>query len=815
LFAEVPLEALIQDFRYAVRSLARQRAFTLASTLALALGVGASTALFSVLWTTLLQPLPYREPARLVAVLHGASVSGPVSPADYHDLKAWARSFSGMGAAQAWGANLGSGGRTERLRAMEVSAGLFDLLGVPTALGRSFAGDEEQPGRDHVAILSHGLWASRFGRDPAIVGREITLSGTPYVVVGVMPADFRFAPFWQTRPELWVPLALEARRADRGGRSLRVFARLRDGVSLGEARTELNLLTTRLAATYPDTDAGLTTGAVRLSDKAAAGVRATVLSLFGLALLVLLISCANMAALALSRTLGRGRELAVRAALGAARVRLIRLMAAEGLVIGALGAGGGVLVAWAGTTALGTLLPPDSLPPQAAVAVSFPALLFATAAAILSGVLMTTVSAWQVRDRALTAAVRDGGRSVTASSAGRHTRALLVGTEVAVSFVLIVAAGLLGRTVANLHDIDPGFRPDGVVALSISLDGTAHEKAADRVRFLDLTLSRIRALPGVAAAGAINHLPLAGDLWTLGYRIEGRPVPRPGEELAAAYRVITPGYFHAMGQPLLAGRDLSDADSAGGRPVVIVNETLASRHWPRRSALGERIVVPGPDDNEDPLTIVGIVADAHQRSLTTVPDDEVYLPLAERPSASPRSPMTLVARTAGNPAGLLGQLPTAVWAGDRAAAVYEGLTLEEVIDHEIWRQQLAARLAGVFAVVALVLAAIGIHGVVSYAASRRLREFGIRLALGATPAAMRRLALREALSPVLGGLAAGLVFALTASGILVSLLVGVTAQDPGMLGASAAVLLLASVWAGWLPARRAARLDAASVLRDE
>jgi putative ABC transport system permease protein len=809
------VDALLHDVRYALRSLGRARGFTAATTVALTLGVGATTALFAVLWAVLLRPLPYRSPDRLVTILHGDTVSGPVSPADYLDFRQRARSFSGMAAAQAWGVNLASGGRAERIPAMQVTGTLFDLVGVGAELGRAIQSGDDEAGRDRVVVISHGLWTRRFGEDPAIVGRHVQLNGEVFTIVGVMPPAFRFAPFWQTQAELWAPLALEQRQSDRSARSLRVFARLADGVSLAQSRSEIAVLTAQLAKAYPATNEGLTTGVMTLGEKAAGNARAVVLVLFGLACAVLLIACANVATLTLARATSRSGELALRAALGAGRGRLLRLLVMEGLAIGVVGSIGGALLAWAGLALLARVLPPDALPPHAVLNISAPMLAFAIAASLLSGFASALLPAAQMTEGTLLAVAREG-RTVAGSPVRRHSRHLLVSAEVALALVLLVAAGLLGRTLLSLRQAHLGFEPAGVVALSVSLQGSGSADPASQGAFFETTLRRVVSLPGVTAAGAINHLPLAGDLWTFRYLVEGRPAPRPGQEPGAAYRVITPGYFETMSQRLVDGRLFQTSDRDDTVPVVIVNQALARRWFTHGSAVGSRIRFAQRKDSDPPRTIVGVVVDAQQRDLVNAPIDEAYIPLAQRPTTDPgRAAMTLVVRAHGAPAALLASVKAAVWQGDPQAAVFEAATLDEVLDRQVWREQVASYLVGGFALVALILSALGIHGIVSHGVSTRAREFGVRVALGATPSSLPRLAMREALVPVAAGVAAGVVLAIAAGRMMRSVLVGVSPADPWVLGGTTAVLALAALVAAWRPAVRTSKLDPAVALRRE
>jgi putative ABC transport system permease protein len=808
------VDHLASDLRHAVRGLARTPGYTLAAALALTLGVGAVTALFAVLWALLVRPLPYRDPDRLVTILHGDAVSAPVSPADFLDLRREARSFTDIAAAQARDANLDADGRAERLPALQVSGTLFGVLGIPAARGRTIAEADTAPGEGHVVVISEALWVRRFGADAGIVGRQIRLNGETFTIVGVMPQSFRFAPFWQTEAELWMPLVLESRRTDRGGRSLRLFARLKDGVTLDHARAELQTLTSRLAAMYPDTDRGLTTGVVPLAEKAAGPARPLVLAIFGLSLAVLLIASANVASLTLARVLARGRELAVRAALGAGRARLAWLLVAEGLLVGALGAAGGLGLAWVSLKALTRFLPPAALPPHATPALTAGMIALGVAIALASSVAAAIVPLWQLGDRALADAVRDG-RALSGSRTGRLTRATLVGAEVALAMVLLVSAALLGRTLIALRAVNPGFSPIGVISLGISLQGSGVTDSDAQARFFDQVIDRLAAQPGVTAAGAINHLPLAGDTWSFGYAVDGVPAPLPGEEPHAIYRVVSPGYFRAMAQSRLAGRDLTGADTNASIPVAVVNETFARRWWPHGDAVGHRVTFAAAHNGDLPRTIVGVVADAHQRALTEEPADEIYIPLDQRMGDDPgRASMTLVVRGPSDGNALLALAREAVRTANPAAATFSGTTLVEVLDREMWRERLASDLVAAFAAIAFVLAVLGIHGIVSHSVSERVREFGVRLALGAAPRALPRLAMRDAARPVLAGLGAGLMAAVGVARLLTSLLVGVEPGDPLTLVGATAALALAAVAAAWWPASRIARLDPSVALRD-
>jgi putative ABC transport system permease protein len=697
---------------------------------------------------------------------------------------------------------------------MHVSTHLFSLLGVSPALGRGLLPGEDETGRHRVVLIADGLWRRRFGADPGVVGRDIRVNGEPYAVVGVMPPGFRFAPFWQTQAELWAPLVLEDRWASRGGRSLRVFGRLRDGVPLETARAEMTALTARLAHAYPDTNTGITTTVTPLTEMAVGAVRPTLIALLGMALLVLAIAVANVSTLMLVRALARQHELAIRTALGAGLRRLLGLFFGEGLLLGLAGAAAGALLAATALRGLAALMPPDALPGGGPVGVGPVVFAGALGIAIVAATTATIVPMAVATRPDLARAMIDAVRGATPARRHRRARAILVGLEVSMALVLLTGAALLGRTLINLRQIDTGLDPHGLVTMSVSLDGTDRAEGSRRTRYFRQLQERLTAQPGIAMASAINHLPLAGDLWRLGYRPEGRPEARPGDEDRAAYRVVLPGYFRTVGQRLVRGRDFASSDHESAVPVAIVNETLARRQWPDGTALGRRLVFPGPQGDARPVTVVGVVGDARQLELAEPPIDEIYLPLAQRAAGDPsRGAMTVVARASGEETAALSSLRAAAWEIDRQAAVYEVQSMSEVLSREIWREAFAARLVAAFALVALMLAAVGIHGVVAYAVAGRMREFGIRLALGASPAGLGFLAFGDAFAPLLVGLAGGTVLAVAFGGMLQTLLYGVSGHDPWAVAAAAAVLGVTGIAAAWRPARRAARLDPIVVLR--
>ena len=807
------MDTFLRDARYGLRVLIKEPGFTLLAILTLALGIGATTAIFTVVDSVLLRPLPYADPDRLVVALHGPEASAPVSPADFLDYRREARGFDGLAAAQAWGVTLGGGDRPELLAALRVSADLLDLLGVPALLGRTFLAGEDQRGREAVVVLSYGLWQRRFGGDRSIVGRQVTIDGEPSTVVGVMPASFRFAPFWQTRAELWAPLPLSDRAGDRDGRSLRVFGRLKAGVTAAQAQQELAAIAARLEREHPHTNTGLSITVRPLLDKVVSGIRGTLLALMCMVTFVLLIACANVASSMLARASGRQQEVAVRLALGAGSWRLIRQLLTESLLLAAAGACVGLALAAWSVRWLMALVPPGSLPRQQDVSFDSGVYLAATAATLIAGMVTGLVPALQIVRPTLLTAFQAASRGSTDGGDRKRARSLLVAAEVALALVLLVGAGLMGRTMLALNQVDPGFRIDHLAVAGVSLAGTPHGNPGARYSMYERVTERLGRLPGVTSVSAINHLPLAGDVWNLGYTIEGRPAPEPGRRWSAVYRVVEPGYFATAGIPLLAGRDFAPTDRDTSIPVAIVSKALADRRWPGQSPIGHRLHLPGPGDRQGPVTIVGVVSNVRQGDWTSAPSDEVYVALVQRSAEFGLAGMTYVLRTSSDPAAVAATVPAAIGELDRGVAVSAVTTMEQVVADAVWRQRLTAQLTGAFALVALVLAAIGIHAAVGYAAVRRTREFGVRIALGGTPRQVQALALSEGLLPVLVGIGAGTVMAIGASRFAGHLLYGVAPIDPLSFCASIGSLLLVAAAAAWVPARRASRQDPIAALR--
>jgi putative ABC transport system permease protein len=808
------MDAFIRDVRYGARMLLKDRAFTALGVLALALGIGAATAVFTVVDAVLLRPLPYADPGRLVVALRGPTANGPVSPADYLDYRRDARSFERLSAAQAWTVTLSGGERPERITGLKVSADMFDLLGVSALAGRTFVAGEDGPGRDRVVALGHGLWQRRFGGDRAVIGQTISLDGQPYLVVGIMPPSFRFAPFWQTRAEIWAPLDLTPRLDDRGGASLRLFGRVKHGVTVADAQAELSAIDASLALAHPTTNTGVRVTVRPLLDTVVSGIRPTLVALMGMVTFVLLIACANVANTRLARASGRQREIALRTALGASGGQVVRQLLTESLLLAGIGAAGGLALALLGVQWLTGMLPPGSLPRQQEVVLDLRVFGAAAIATIFTGVAAGLAPAMQLLRGNGPGLVQDRERGATEGANRKGMRGVIIAGEMALALVLMAGAGLMGRTLLKLTAVDPGFRVDHVAVATVSLAGTPHAEPPARHAMFVRLRQGIGAIPGVRSVSAINHLPLAGDIWTLGYRIDGRPTPPAGQGLSAVYRIVQPGYFEVMGLPV-AGRDFSERDSNTAPPVAIVNRAMAERRWPGENPVGRRIYLPGISEVQAPITIVGVAANARQSEWTGAPNDEVYLSYAQRSGEFGLHTLTFVVHTSVDPGTIAAAIPREVVLIDRGVTVSDTTTLEAIAADELWRERLTAGLTGSFAVIALGLAVIGLYAVVACSVARRTREFGVRLALGATAGHVQRLALAESLRPVVIGAATGLLLALIAGRLVRTLLFEVSAVDPLAVGGAAFALLVVAAMAAWLPARRAGRVDPIAALRQE
>jgi predicted permease len=810
------VEQVLKDVRYGGRSLLRTPVFTLVAVVTLALGIGANTALFSVVNSVLLRPLPYRDADSLVTILHGGN--DPVAVANYLDWREQSGSFEAMGAAEYWSPNVTGGQTPEHLAGLRVTQSLLPMLGIDPMMGRLFAAGEDRKGSEHEVILSHRLWQRRFNSDPNVVGKQATLNGEAYTVVGVMPAEFKFAPFWATRAELWVPNAFGDRIHDRGGNSLRVFARLKKSVRVAQAQAEIGTISARLEQQYPGTNQNV--AVTPLKEKVVGKIESSLLTLLGACGFVLLIACANVAHMLLARTCGRQKEIAVRTALGAGRARVAGQFLTESVLLASLGAAAGLFLAVWGTKAL-VALSPAYIPRVESIAVDGRVALFLFSITALTVVLFGLAPAAQAASGNLSDALKEGGRGGSEGAGSSRLRSVLVASEFALAFMLLIGAGLLIRSFAALQSVDPGFDPRNVLSMVVSVAGSGEAEPGRREAFYRELLERARSLPGVRSAGAINHLPLAGDMWGSSFRIEGRPKPRPGESPGAVYRIVMPEYFETMRLPVLRGRPINEGDDSRAAGVVLINERAANQYWPGEDPIGKRIIFDSDAGRPaEMLTVIGVVKNAREADWAADPAPEVYLAaLQNRDFLTERGAhfayITLVIRTDGNPADMAGAVKQMVWSIDRNLPISEVATMERVVADATAQPRFQMLLFGLFAAVALLLAAVGIYGVMNYSVSRRTREIGIRISLGASQTAVLRMVVRQGMAQALAGSAVGFACALLLSKLMATMLYGVPPTDPITFAAVAVVLGAAALLASGVPARRASRIQPVAALRSD
>lgn len=809
------MDTLWHDIQFSFRMLQRKPGFAAVAIITLALGLGANTAIFSVVNAVLLRPLSYGDADQLVVILHQGH--NPVAAANFVDWRSQNHSFEAMGAAEYWTPNLTGLDQPERLWALKVTSDLLPALGVAPRMGRVFITEEEERGKERVVVLSYGLWQRRFSGDPKVLGQSLALDGESYTVVGVMPRDFMFAPFWATKAELWAPLALGNRVTNRSGNSLRVFARLKSGVTLEQARSEMATITGRLEKEFPGTNRDVTV--LPLKEKVVGGIRPALLVLLSAVGFVLLIACANVAHMLLARAAERQKEFAIRTALGAGRFRMVRQFLVESLMLAFMGGGVGLLLAIWGIRVV-VRLSPVIIPRVDTIGLDGRVLVFLFGSVLLTGVGFGLAPAMQASTLPMSESLKEGGRGSIEGTRHSSLRSLLVTSEFALALMLLAGAGLMIRSFFALQAIDPGFNPHHLMTMVVSVAGSQETEPHRRATFYQEALQRIRALPGVESASVINHLPIAGDLWGWPFSIEGRPLARPGEAPTAVYRVVLPGYFHTMNIPILRGRDLTADDILSAPGVVVVNEQLVHECFPGEDPIGKRVTFDDPSKIPSWVTIVGVVKNVKQQDWAGIPESEIYLPFLQNRallenSASPFAYLTLVVRTTGDPAALAPALKNGIWSLDRNVTLSEVQTMDQVVAESNAQPHFHLLLLGVFAAVALVLAAVGIYGVISYSVSRRTHEVGVRMALGARSHDVLKLVVGQGLKLALIGLSVGFMGAFALTRLMAGLLYGVSATDPATFSIMALLLLAVALVASYLPARRATRIDPIVALRCE
>ncbi len=803
------------DLKFAIRMLAKNPGFTAVAVLSLALGIGANTAIFSVVKAVLLEQLPYRQPERLVHIALGNNNEANNITVDFtttHDWRERSRSFENLSLYRWWSAALIEQETPELVQGMRVSHDFFDALGVPMLHGRSFLKEEDQPDRSNQLILSHALWVRRFGADPAVVGRTVRMNESSFKVIGVLPQHFRpLLPNFENKAEMYTPLGygLGVSNACRGCRHLRLLGRLKPGVPMGEASAELNTILQALKRENPTSYAdSIRATVVPMRDQLVGRVSTALWVLLGAVGLVLLIACGNVANLLLARASGRSREIAVRAALGAGQHRLVRQLLTESLLLALAGGAAGVLLAAVGTSAL-SAAGPQEIPRVSEIRMDAPVLLFGLAMSLLTGLLFGLAPALRASRVDLNEALKDAAKS-TEGRSSHGLRDLLVVTEVALAFVLVVGAGLLGKSFLRLMNVDPGYNPHNVLTLSTYLYGARYQTPEVERNYYDQVMGRLRATPGVDSVAMVSTLPLASfDRRSL--HIRDRRLQNTSEAPSADAYSVTPDYFRVMRIPLKRGRAFTAQDGPDAARVALISESCARSQFPGEDPIGRQIQFGRRQDDRPWATIVGITGDIRQYGLDQPSRMEVYVPLAQNQSFS----FNMVVRTAGDPRGVVTAVREAFLSVDKTQPIFDVEPLETYVRANLAERSFTLTLLGLFGALALVLAAIGIYGVTSYAVSMRTREVGIRMALGAKRRDVLGMVLRQGLILVGGGLAAGLAASLALTRFLSTLLYEVRPTDLATSAAVAVVVAAVALLASYLPARRATRVDPMVALRYE
>ncbi len=807
---------LLQDIRYGGRMLWKHPAFTTISVLALALGIGANTAIFSVVNAVLLRSLPYSNPERLVMLWEQHPQIGRMGVAGLNFIE-WQKqstSFEDSAVFMESSFDLTGEGEAERIQGTRSTADYFKVIGAKAELGRTFLAGEDTSSAVRVVVISHGFWQKRLGGDPRALGKTIRLNDENHTIVGVMPENFGD----QGEDWVWTTLNVEPEQISAGGRSLLALARLKPRVTLVQAQSELDAIAAHLAAIRPDFNRDWTVKLVPLHEQVTGGVRLILLVLLGVVGCVLLIACANVANLSLVRVGRREREMAIRIALGATRWRLMRQLLTESVLLALVGGAIGLLLALWGVDMLVTL---GSVPRAKEIGIDTQVLGFTLLVSVLTGIFFGLAPALQSSRRAVSGALKDIARGSSAGFGRSRLRGALVVAEVALAVVLLVGAGLMVRSFMRLTEVDPGFKADNVLLLEVPLGETRYKEEAQVVGFYEQMLARVRALPGATAAGTTHSAPLDGSDSSRPFIIADRATPEPGREPGASYRVVSSGYFSAMGIPLLRGRDFSDADNNSAPGVVLINQTMARRYWNGAEPVGQRIR-QGAVGGESPwLEIVGVVGDVRHSSLDGQPKPEMYFHYAQagmqgsRSIVSNRRRITLAIRTHSNPAALAKTARHEISGIDKNQPVTGVRTMTEAVARSVTPQRFNTLLLGIFAALAVILAVIGVYGVMSFSVGGRTREIGIRMALGAQSADVLKLIVRQGMSLVLVGIVLGVGAAFALTRLIASLLYGVSATDPLVFVLTPLMLCAVALLACYLPARRATKINPIEALRYE
>jgi putative ABC transport system permease protein len=807
------METLINDIRYGIRGLWKRPGFTAVAVLTLALGIGANTAIFSVVNAVLLKPLQFRDPDRLVMIWEDATFAGfprnTPAPANYVDWKTQTQSFEDVAATAESTFNLTGDGDPERVTAYKVTANFFPLFGVPPALGRGFTPDDDRAGAQKVAVLSHALWQTRYGRDPQIVNRDIQLDGEKYTVVGVMPGGFQFI---ESDVRLWVPIALDAEDlANRGGHYLKVVARMKPGVTMDQAQADLDAVMARIGKDHPEEtfDGKLSAFVLPLREQLAGNVRSSLVVLLVAVACVLLIACANVAGLLLARAVARRREIALRIALGASRPRIVRQLLTESLLLSAAaGIIGAILAYW--SFAFLQKLIPEQMALLTSLTLDMRILLFTLLISLATGVIFGLVPALQSAKVDLNEALK---QSTRVTSTGNLRSALIV-FEVAASVVLLVCAGLLIQTLFQLFNQYSVLQPNQVLTMRTVLPQTKYKEPQQRQAFYEQVLDRVEHLPGVTAAGYTTSIPLIWKGGTSGFIPEGITTPIPGMAYDANHREVSANYLQAMSIPLRHGRYFDKRDNENSMRVAIINETMARQYWPGQNALGRRFNIGDPNDGEW-MEITGIVADVRQMGLDEPVKAEMYVPYRQVTDWPGFVPRDLAIRTSGDTSNIVGAVRQIIREVDPDQPISNIATMSEVLGVEAEQRRMGMIMLAAFAGLALLLAALGIYGVLAYFVTQHTREIGVRIALGANRSNILALVLKKGMGLTLLGVAIGLAASFVLTRLMSSLLFGVKAFDPLTFVVVPVLLATVALVACWIPARRATKVDPMIALRYE
>jgi putative ABC transport system permease protein len=809
------MRTLIKDIRYGLRVLLKRPGFTAVAVVTLALGIGANTAIFSLVSAVLVRPLKYKDAERLVMVWEAAPAAGfprdNVATGNYADWKAQNQVFDDMAAVVQRTYDLTGEGEPEKLYAYGATANFFSLLGATPELGRTFAPEEDRPGANKVAVISHALWESRFGAERSAVGRDIMLDGEKYTVVGVMPHGFQFET---PDTSLWTPLAFTPEQlSNRAEHYLEVVARLKPGVTAEQASADIRAITARIAAAYPNLSAGLSASVVPLREQLTGDVRSPLAMLLVAVVLVLLIACANVAGVLLSRAAARQREIALRAALGASRWRIVRQLLTESALLGGAGGALGTLLALWAFAFLQQLIP-AGMREMTALKLDVPVLCFTLAVSLLAGLIFGLAPAFHASKTDLNDALKQGGARSGSQAGQRRLRGAFVVAQVALALVLLVGAGLLIQTLYRLRGQYSELRPESVLTLRTQLAGNRYGEHTQRVAFYEQVLARVKAMPGVAAAGYTTAVPLTRKGGANGLSLEGKD-NGPNSSWNASHRQISPDYFRAMGVALREGRAFVEQDDERSTPVAIINETMARSYWPGESAVGKRFKVGVPESPDPWLTIVGVVADVRQMGADAPVKAEMYVPYRQAAAYSFFYPRDLVIRTNVPPSSLAAAVRQAIHEVDPYQPVAGVRTMDEVLGVETRQRRVGVIMLTAFAALALLLSALGIYGVLSYFVVQHTQEIGVRMALGAQTSDVLRLVVWKGMALALAGIGVGLAGAAALTRLMQSLLFEVNAADPLTFFAIALLLSLVALAACFIPARRATKVDPMVALRYE